>query len=227
MNSQKSSVIFQPRSNEITSSIIHLLGVAMGIVILCVLLALASGRVGAEYIVGYAIYGAGMIFLYTASATFHLIPARFVRAKLIAQRFDHAMIYVFIAATYTPITLVALPAGWGWSLFGVIWGCALFGATARFSGWNVHPALLATLYVVMGWLLLIAAAPLVQTLSGAPFWLLLSGGFSYTAGVIFYILDHHLQKRRYFWMHEIFHLFVLGGSIQHAIVMFYLMRLPG
>lgn len=212
-------------SNEITSSIIHMLGVAMSIVILIVLIVQASKNGGAEHVVAFSLYGSFMILLFAGSATFHMIPARFTRAKEIAQRIDHAAIYLFIAATYTPVTWIALPAGWGWSLFGVVWGLALFGAIGRMAGWKLRPWLLAALYVVMGWLLLLALRPLTETLNGAAFWLLLTGGFSYTAGVIFYILDHKLRKRKYFWMHEIFHIFVLGGSIQHVIVMFYLLKI--
>lgn len=196
----------------------------MGIVILIVLLVQSSRNGGIEHTVGFSLYGSFMILLFAASATYHMIPERYVRAKEISQRFDHAMIYLFIAATYTPITFIALPAGWGWSLFGIVWACAVFGATARIVGWKLRPWLLAGLYVVMGWLLLVAFGPLLEQLSTAAVWLLLSGGFSYTAGVVFYILDHHLQKRRYFWMHEIFHLFVLAGSIQHVIVMFLLLK---
>lgn len=94
----------------------------------------------------------------------------------------------------------------------------------RVIGKKMPPWLFAGLYVVMGWLLIIAIKPLLDSLNATALWLLFTGGFSYTAGVIFYILDHHLRKRRYFWMHEIFHLFVLGGTIQHIIVMFMLLR---
>lgn len=211
-------------SNEITSSIIHMLGVAMAIVILVVLLVKAARYGEVDHIVGFSLYGSFMILLFAASATYHLIPERFVRAKEVSQRIDHAMIYLFIAAAYTPITFVVLPTGWGWSLFGVVWGCALFGATMRVIGKKMPPWLFAGLYVVMGWLLIIAIKPLLDSLNATALWLLFTGGFSYTAGVIFYILDHHLRKRRYFWMHEIFHLFVLGGTIQHIIVMFMLLR---
>lgn len=218
---QVSEVTFpNHRSNDIVSGVLHFIGVGCAIAILVVLIVVGARYGGPWHVVGYSLYGSGLILLYLASSSYHLVPYRFVRTKLFLQRLDHAMIYVLIAATYTPITFVSLHSGWRWSMFGVIWGLAVVGCMFKLGGWRLHRGLWTALYVVMGWLIVIAFAPLQVSMSVGQLWLLVSGGISYTVGVIFFVLDRVLIRRRYFWMHEIFHLFVLGGSALHTIVMF-------
>lgn len=211
------------RSNDIVSGILHLVGVLLSIAVLVVLVVLAQGP---YQVVGYSLYGTGLILLYGASTLYHLIPPRFARAKGIFRRLDHAMIYVLIAATYTPVTFLALEGGWKWSIFGTIWGMAAIGVLAKTL--ITHPgkmsAYLSTaLYVVMGWLIVIAIVPLIKGTSTPAFITLVCGGVAYTLGAVFFALDEIVPKKKHFWMHEIFHVFVLAGSALHTITMFLLM----
>lgn len=133
---------------------------------------------------------------------------------------DYSMIYVLIGSTYTPIMLSLPERGWGWSIFGVVWGLALIGilleATERSYAKRVAPVL----YVTMGWLSLIVLPVLMKYLApGGLFWLLL-GGILYTLGVVFFALERRFPRKGWFGMHEIFHLFVMGGSFSHFWFMF-------
>jgi len=211
------------RSNDITSGVLHLIGVGLAIAVLVVLVIEGARHGSPWHIVSYTLYGTGLVLLYTASATYHLIPHQKVRLKHIFQRLDHAMIYILIASTYTPITFIALEGGWRWSMFGIIWGIALFGFIVKIMWLKIPSWILTLLYPVMGWIIVIAFAPLLEGMSTGTVWLLFTGGVSYTVGVFIYALDHVFHPRKYFWMHEIFHLFVLGGSALHTIMMFYLL----
>ncbi len=211
------------RSNDITSGVLHLIGVGLAIAVLVVLVIEGARHGSPWHIVSYTLYGTGLVLLYTASATYHLIHHQKVRLKHIFQRLDHAMIYILIASTYTPITFIALEGGWRWSMFGIIWGIALFGFIVKIMWLKIPSWILTLLYPVMGWIIVIAFAPLLEGMSTGTVWLLFTGGVSYTVGVFIYALDHVFHPRKYFWMHEIFHLFVLGGSALHTIMMFYLL----
>lgn len=208
------------RSNDVVSGLLHLVGVGLSIAVLVVLIVLGAREGSTLHIVGYVLYGTGLILLYLASASYHLLPESFLRLKRIAQRLDHAMIYVLIAATYMPITFIVLDGGWRWSMFGVIWGLAILGFTIKLLALHLPSSLSMGLYLVMGWLIAIAFSSLVQNMTAASLWTLVAGGLSYTFGVVFFALEHILPPKKYFWMHEIFHVFVLGGSILHTIVMF-------
>lgn len=211
------------RSNDIVSGVLHLLGTGLAIAVLVVLLVFGAMSDDVWHVVGYSLYGSGLILLYLASTLYHLTPEHWVRFKHIARRLDHAMIYVLIAATYTPITFIALTGGWRWSIFGVVWGLALLGGIVKLIPLRVPAGVSLALYLVMGWLICVAIVPLLEGLTTGEFWLLLSGGLAYTVGVIFYALERHLPQKKYFWMHEVFHIFVLGGSALHAVLMFYLL----
>ncbi|MGB3921870.1 MAG: hemolysin III family protein [Minisyncoccia bacterium] len=218
MDSQKATL--HDRTNDVTSGILHLAGAGLAVAVMVVLV-VSGVRYGSPWhVVGYSLYGAGLILLYVASATYHLVPHHFVRAKEVLQRLDHAMIFILIAATYTPITFIALSGAWRWSIFGIIWLLALIGALLKMFSVPIPRALSPVLYIAMGWFIFVAFAPLRETLTTATMWLLLAGGISYTLGVIFFALDKMLPRKPYFWMHEIFHVFVLGGSALHTIAMF-------
>ncbi|MEK7176778.1 MAG: hemolysin III family protein [Patescibacteria group bacterium] len=210
-------------SNELTSGLLHLVGALFAIVVLVVLIVLGARYGNSWHVVGYSLYGAGLILLYVASASYHLIPSKFERAKGIARHLDHAMIFVLIAATYTPVTFLALEGAWRWSIFGTIWGLAILGVAIKLFRIPFHPALSTALYLFLGWLIVLAIAPLRASLSPAELALLFFGGLSYTLGVVFFALDKVLAPRKHFWMHEIFHVFVLGGSTLHTILMFLLL----
>jgi hemolysin III len=210
------------RSNEIVSGLLHLVGAGFSIVLLVVLAVLGAGR-GSGHVVGYVLYGTGLILLYVASASYHLMPERWPRAKRLAQRFDHGMIYVLIAATYMPVCFIVLDGGWRWSFFGVIWGLALIGLCAKLCALRLSPFLSTGLSLTMGWLISIAFSPLLERLSPVALALLILGGVAYTLGVAFFVLEGVLPPRRYFWMHEIFHVFVLLGSAFHGALMFFIL----
>lgn len=166
-------------------------------------------------IVSVSIYGAALFILYLVSTLYHLQKPG--RSKEIFQVLDHCAIYLLIAASYTPYTLVSLSGGWGWSLFGVSWGLCVIGIIQEIWIGRRTQILSMTIYLVMGWLILIAAKPLSLGLSSAGiFWLGL-GGVIYTAGVVFFLLD---EKYKHF--HGIWHLFVIGGSVcQYFSILFY------
>lgn len=210
------------RSNDIVSGLLHLGGAAGAITTLVILL-IQSASTDGWHITGYALFGSGMILLYLASASYHLITPRWPRTKALTQRLDHALISILIAGTYTPILFIALDGGWRWSLFGTIWGLALLSFCIKLFGLKLPTPLSVLLYLVMGWLILIAFRPLQASLSPFLLLLLALGGLAYSLGVLFFVLEEKLPPRPYFWMHEIFHVFVLLGSTLHSIVMFFLL----
>lgn len=213
------------RSNDIVSGLLHLAGTGGAITVLVLLLVRASPLDG-WHITGYTLFGSGMILLYLASTSYHLLPPSWPRAKAWGQRLDHALISILIAATYTPVLFIALDGGWRWSLFGVIWGLALLSALIKLCVWTLPAFLSLLLYLSMGWLILIAFQPLKESLTPLMLILLASGGIAYSLGILFFILEERLPPRRYFWMHEIFHVFVLLGSTLHSSVMFLLLSTP-
>jgi hemolysin III len=157
--------------------------------------------------------------LYTASTLYHWIPVT-GRVESILKRLDHMMIYVLIAATYTPICLIPLRGPWGWSLFGVIWGLAIFGILWKLFQFKFPNWFSTIYYVFMGWLSIIAIWPLILHLqTGALIWLFIGGVF-YSGGVVFYALDRQESPRKGFGFHEIWHVMVLAGSFSHFWVMY-------
>ena len=192
---------------EIANAITHGIGLLLSIAGFVVLLVLAALRGTAWHIVACSIYGATLICLYTASTLYHAVISP--RVKRALRIFDHSAIYLLIAGTYTPFLLVSLRGPWGWSLFGVIWGLALVGVLFKF--WFVERfAILSTaVYIAMGWLVVIAAKPVITHLPLTAIIWLLAGGLAYTRGVIFF------AAKRIPYSHAIWHLFVLAGSICH------------
>ncbi len=196
-----------PVAEEVVSSITHGLGVLLSVGGGATLITLTAVYAGAREIVAASIFTCTLIVLYTASTLYHAIP--FPAAKRRLQVFDHCAIYVLIAGTYTPFTIVGLRGGWGWSIFGVVWGLAVVGVALKlfFSARLRWLSVLA--YVIMGWIIVIAIGPLVRTLPTAALVWLLGGGCAYTLGTIFYL------NRRLPYAHGIWHLFVLAGSVCH------------
>jgi hemolysin III len=194
------------------NSISHVVGAALALAGLAVLVVLASLKADPWKIVSFSVYGTTLVLLYTCSALYHSFRGK---AKDIFRKLDHCMIYLLIAGTYTPITLVTLreqSPGWGWSIFGVVWGLAVFGIvwdTVQRRGARILPVVI---YLLMGWLIVIALKPMSQELEAGGFALLIAGGLAYTLGVIFYAMD---TKIRHF--HGVWHLFVLAGSISHFL----------
>ncbi|NNF58140.1 MAG: hemolysin III family protein [Rhodothermaceae bacterium] len=192
---------------EVANAITHGVGVLASAVGGTVLITLAVLSGDAWLIVGASVYVGSLVLLYTASTLYHAIPYQGAKARL--QIFDHCAIYVLIAGTYTPFLLMNLRGGWGWSLFGVVWGLAAIGVVFKlfFTGRFVLASTLV--YLGMGWLALVAIGPMRQVLPLDTLLWLLGGGLLYTVGTVFYL------NRRMPYGHAVWHLFVLGGSGCH------------
>lgn len=195
------------RGEELANSITHGIGTALGVAALSILVTLA-GRLGDAWrVVSFSVYGTTLILLYLASTFYHAFPPS--RAKQVLRKLDHAAIFLLIAGTYTPFTLVSLRGPWGWSLFGVVWGLALAGIALQVAGRGRLRALALGVYIAMGWLVMVAIEPLTASVSPAGLRWLVIGGCCYTFGVAFYVW------RRLRFNHAIWHLCVLAGSICH------------
>lgn len=199
---------------EYFNSISHLVAAGFALVGASVLITLAA--VGGEIIkiVSYSVYSTAMVMLYLSSTLYHSFTGR---AKQIFQKLDHAAIYVMIAGTYTPFALVAVQGSSGWWLFSVIWLLALVGIVIEnlpIRGPRIIPIVI---YLVMGWACMFTLDAMIAGMSPTAFNLLLAGGIVYSVGVVFYVLDHWLPM-----MHEIWHLFVIGGSACHYFAIFLL-----
>jgi hemolysin III len=195
------------RNEEIASSVIHGVGVVLSLAGLTALVIYASRYGSAKHIVGCVVFGVTLVFLYTSSTLYHSV--RSARLKHIFGVIDHSCIYLLIAGTYTPFTLVTLEGPVGWSLFGIVWGLAAAGIV--FQIFFVHRSkILATLaYIGMGWLVIFAIKPLINAMPVGGLILVTAGGVAYTLGAVFYLL----KKMPY--NHAVWHVFVLAGSALH------------
>jgi len=198
-----------PRREELFNALTHGAGVLASIAGGSVLLTLAVHSGDTRRIVGAAVFVFALVLLYTASTLYHAIHHDRIKARL--KVLDHCAIFVLIAGTYTPFTLVSLRGGWGWGLFAGIWLLAVAGIVFKLYYTGRFKRASTLLYLAMGWLVVVAAGPLVESVSRWTLAWLLLGGLSYTAGTVFY-LNHRLP-----YAHGIWHLFVLGGSTCHFI----------
>lgn len=194
---------------ELVNAITHGLGVVASLGGGAVLITLAAVFGDVWQIVSASVFCATLLLLYSTSTLYHAVRHEIVKARL--QVFDHCAIFLLIAGTYTPFTLVGLRGGWGWSLFGVVWGLALAGIIFKLFCTGRLRVLSTVMYIGMGWLAVIAIGPMVRELPTAALVWLLAGGIAYTAGTIFY------HNRRIPYSHAIWHLFVLGGSTCHFV----------
>ena len=197
---------------EIASSVIHGVGIVFSIVALAILAAVASRGGDARHVISVCVYGTTLILMYTASTLYHGIPL--AAAKPTLRLLDHAAIFLLIAGTYTPYTLISLHGPWGWSLFTIVWTLALCGIALEVSRVR-RRAVLVALYIGIGWVALFAIKPLLASVAPAGLWLLFGGGVAYTLGVPFY-----LWKRLPF-NHALWHGFVLLGSVLHFFSVLY------
>ena len=196
----------QTTAEELANSLTHFIGFGLGITVLVLLIISASTLRDPWRIVSFSIYGSCLVLMYGTSALYHAVPH--CSFKRLMQRVDHATIFLLIAGTYTPFMLVPLRGGWGWSIFGVVWGIAMFGIGVHDLLYRLT-AVRVALYILLGWLVVIAIVPIVRILPLPTIMLLVAGGVFYTAGVLFFMRDH-LPFR-----HAIWHLFVLIGSACH------------
>ncbi len=201
----------QTVGEEIANSIIHGVGAALGMAGTAVLIVSAALDGSAIRVVSFSIFGFSLILLYLASTLYHGLPHS--AAKRVFHVIDHSAIYLLIAGTYTPVTLAALGGGWGWTLFGVTWGFAAIGMAATACFFEKARYFNLTLYIAMGWLIVITGPRLLLAMSTTALFWLIAGGVLYTAGVYFY---RSIKK----FHHACWHLFVLAGSLCHFFMMF-------
>ncbi|MFQ3574286.1 MAG: hemolysin III family protein [Thermodesulfovibrionales bacterium] len=203
---------------ELANSITHGIGALLSIAGLAVLSAFSSLFGNVWHIVSCSIYGATLILLYTSSTLYHSI--NHPKVKQILRIIDHSAIFLLIAGTYTPFTLVTLQGTWGWSLFWTVWGIAIVGIIMQLTRLRRFTILSISLYLLMGWTIIVAIKPLYSSLPFGGLMLVVAGGLSYTIGVLFYLW----KTMRY--SHAIWHLFVLAGSAFHFFaVLFYVIPL--
>lgn len=198
----------QTFGEELANTISHGLGFLLAVASLPILVVFAVRHGSAMDVVAASVFSATMMLLYLVSALYHAVPAG--RAKRVLNRLDHAAIYLFIAGSYTPFVLGVLHGPWGWSLFGVVWGIAALGVTAKLLNRLKHPLWSTALYVGMGWVAVVAAGPLLDRMPAAGLAWLVAGGVSYTLGAVVFLFDSRVRYAHFVW-----HLFVLGGSACH------------
>lgn len=206
----KRSMEWPPLHEEVVNAVTHGVGLALSVAGLVVLVVLASLRGTAWHIVSCSVYGATLVLLYTASTLYHGI--RSPRAKRVLRVLDHSAIYLLIAGTYTPFMLISLRGGWGWSIFGVIWGLAITGVILKPFLVDRFPVVSPILYILMGWLVIVAVKPVLASVGMGVFVWVMLGGIAYTGGIIFYALDGKLR-----YNHAIWHVFVFAGSLFHFV----------
>lgn len=194
---------------EIANSITHGVGIAVSIVALTLLVVDSVAYGDGWALASGIVFGLSLILLYTGSTLYHAIP--FPRARHVFKVIDHSAIYLLIAGTYTPFTLVTLRASGGWWMFGIVWALAAAGiATEAF--WTYRPRWVsAVVYLAMGWLIIFMIGPIVHAIQPAGLWLLVAGGACYTLGTAFYVY------KRVPYFHMVWHLWVLAGSVCHFL----------
>jgi len=210
MNSTDKVVRYRNQSlgEEIANSISHGVG-ALGAIAVTPIMVINSIDNGTAAIVGSSVFGGTMVVLYLASTLYHAFPHS--RTKRVFNILDHAAIFLLIAGTYTPFTLGVLRGGWGWSLFGVVWGIAALGIVIKSVAGAASGKLSTFLYLAMGWIAIIAAKPFWENIPAAGLLWLLAGGVMYSAGVLFFIA-HRMRYGHFIW-----HLFVIAGTACHVV----------
>ncbi|MDO9196786.1 hemolysin III family protein [Rhodoferax sp.] len=191
------------------NALTHLVGAVLALAGTIALIVLAALGGDPWKVVSVSIYGVTLVLLYSFSTAFHSVRGR---AKKFLQKLDHHSIYLLIAGSYTPFCLVTLRGPWGWSLLGVIWGLAVLGSLQELRPKRGTRMLSLVIYIVMGWVALVALVPLLKVLGPAGFAWVAGGGLLYTIGIVFYVLDTRLTHA-----HGIWHLFVIAGSAAHYV----------
>jgi len=203
------------KGEEITNAILHGVGLGLSIAALVVLVVFAKVYGSVWHIVSFSIYGSTLVILYLSSTLYHSFPEG--KVKNIFEIFDHSAIYLLIAGTYTPMTLISLRGYLGWTIFGIVWGIAVIGIIFKVF-WVKRFVIFSTLlYIIMGWLIIFAINPLMASMSKTSIIFLVVGGVLYTVGSIFYVW------RRMKYHHAVWHIFVLGGSICHFFTILFLL----
>ena len=209
---------------DLVSGLTHCIGAGLSLVAMVLLIVFSSIWGNAYHIVSFTIFGVALFLLYLFSTLYHWLNVS-EKAITVFRKFDHIMIYIFIAASYTPVCLIPLRGPWGWSIFGVIWGLAIAG-TLLSALWIKAPrAITTSIYIAMGWAIVIAIFPLIGVFKElnmlTSLWWLLAGGIFYTMGGLIYGFKWPKINFKHFGFHEIFHVFVMLGSACHFWFIFY------
>lgn len=198
----------QSRGEELANSLSHGFGLIAALVATPFLIEHAVRQGDTGFMVGASIFAATMVLLYLASTLYHALPVG--RAKRVFRVIEHSAIFLLIAGTYTPFTLGVLRGTWGWTLLGLVWGIAVTGVVLKALNRLTHPILTTSLYLLMGWLIVIATEPLSERVPESGLLWLVAGGLAYTIGVFFFALDSRLRYSHFIW-----HLFVMAGTACH------------
>jgi len=199
----------------VANAITHGIGVGLAIAALVILVVYAARISDTWKVVSFSIYGATMIILFLSSTLYHSFPQPYL--KRFFRILDHSSIFLLIAGTYTPVTIGSMRGGWGWTLFGVIWGLTIVGIVLKIFAMSKLKWLSIVVYLMMGWIILIAIKPLIAVVTTKFLIWILAGGLAYSLGIIFYV------ARKLPFHHAVWHLFVLAGSICHFFAMLSLM----
>ena len=199
----------QTLGEEIANAVSHGIALLAAVATVPFLLTAAQHR-HPSAVVGAAVFATTMVLLYLTSMLYHALPVG--RAKHVFMKLDHSAIYLFIAGSYTPFALGALDGPWGWTLFGVVWTLAGAGVALKAFDRLSNPWWSTGLYLAMGWLVLVAAVPMLERVPLAGLGWLLAGGLAYTLGVVFFVLDHRVR-----YAHTIWHSFVAAGTGLHVV----------
>lgn len=199
---------------EPMSGFSHFIGTILAVAGLGALLAQASSPFRPWHFAGYAVFGTAMIMLYAASTLFHWLPLS-EQGVLRLRKLDHIMIFLFIAATYTPFCLVPFRGAFGWTVLACIWVIAALGAVFKMYWVHVPKSLCVTLYLFAGWFSLVGIGPIFRVLQPRAIFWLFAGGAFYCIGALFYLLDRHSERPSSFGYHDVFHVFVMLGSSAH------------
>lgn len=196
-------------ADEIANSVTHGVGLLLSLIGLPVLILATTARGDVMNVVGASVFGGTLVALYAASTMYHAAPP--TRVKNVLRKLDHVAIFLLIAGTYTPFTFGVLRGAWGWTLFGIVWTLAACGIFCKVLLGTRFQNASTVFYLAMGWLIVVAARPMMLHMESAGLWLIAAGGLCYTGGVVFFVRDH----RRYH--HAVWHLFVMGGSACHFV----------
>lgn len=207
--STRSTDVYGMYQGEKFNAVSHLVGTILALAGAIVLIVLAASGGDPWKVVSVSIYGVTLVVMYSSSTLYHSFRGR---AKDVLRKMDHQSIYLLIAGSYTPFCLVTLRGPWGWSLFGVVWGLAVLGGLQELRPRNDARVLSVVIYLLMGWVALVALVPLVHALGRAGFAWVAAGGLFYTVGIAFYAVDTRLAHA-----HGVWHLFVLAGSAAHYV----------
>jgi hemolysin III len=202
----------QTIAEEIANAVSHGVGALAAVVALVVMVVYAALYGDAWQVVSVSIFGGSLVLLYLASTLYHSI--QHPRVKRVLRVIDHSSVFILIAGTYTPITLIGLRGGWGWTLFGLIWSLTVVGIALKLACFDRFHRLSIVFYLLMGWVAIAAIKPIIERVpTGALMWIA-AGGLAYTLGVIFY------KQERLRFAHTIWHLFVIAGSAMHFVAVF-------